>query len=60
MVNYFDEQPNLRRWRKYLQEVAQSVGMTPNEMKVTSSSPPPPSCADMSKKKKKDKGNISV
>jgi hypothetical protein len=34
------------------QKVAQLVGITPNEVEVTSSSPPPPSYADMSKKKK--------
>jgi hypothetical protein len=34
------------------QEVAQSVGIMPNEMGVTSSNPPPPSCANMSQKKK--------
>jgi hypothetical protein len=36
-----------------LQEVAQSVRITPKEADVTNSNPPSPSCADMLKKKKK-------
>jgi hypothetical protein len=35
------------------QEVAQSAGITPNEVEVISSNPHPPSYVDMSKKKKK-------
>jgi hypothetical protein len=42
-----------------LQEVAQLVGILPNEAEVISSNPPPLSYVDMSKKKKKKKKEIA-
>jgi hypothetical protein len=50
----------IKRKKKCLQNVVQSVRSTPNEGEVSSSNPSLPSCMDMSKKKKKKKEEEKV